>query len=184
LNLGCNHRIKSKTLYELFKPLNVGAICKYLPDNVFNLNIRQSRVLLESLISCDGSHNKQGSECYYTSSKTLANDVMRLAIHAGWSGSIKTIREEGTKWEISRPDGSLSEGVLNADTLSVRIIKTKNEPEMNHGHVHQQTGQSEEIYDYDGMVGCLEVPSHVFMIRQNNKNVWIGNCSRHGLTYF
>lgn len=42
----------------------------------------------------------------------------------------------------------------------------------------------EEIYDYDGMVGCLEVPSHVFMIRQNNKNVWIGNCSRHGLTYF
>lgn len=180
LNLGCNHIIKSKTLYELFKPLNVGAICKYLPDYVFNLNMRQSRVLLESLISCDGSHNKQGSECYYTSSKTLANDVMRLAIHAGWSGSIKTIREEGTKWEIARHDGSLSEGVLNADTLSVRIIKTKNEPEMNHGHTHQQNGQSEEIYDYDGMVGCLEVPSHVFMIRQNNKNVWIGNCSRHG----
>lgn len=180
LNIGCNHRIKSKTIYELFKPLNVGAICKYLPDNVFNLNMRQSRILLESLISCDGSHNKQGSECYYTSSKTLANDVMRLAIHAGWSGSIKTIREEGSKWVISRPDGSSSDGVLNADTLSVRIIKTKNEPEMNHGHCHQQNGQSEEIYDYEGIVGCLEVPSHVFMIRQNNKNVWIGNCSRHG----
>ena len=180
LNLGCNHRIKSKTLYELFKPLNVGAICKYLPDYVWNLNMRQSRILLESLISCDGSHNLQGSECYYTSSKTLANDVMKLAIHAGWSGSIKTIREEGSKWEIKRPDGSLSDGVLNADTLSVRIIKTKNEPEMNHGHVHEQTGQSEEIYDYEGIVGCVEVPSHVFMIRQNNKNVWIGNCSRHG----
>jgi DNA-directed RNA polymerase beta subunit/intein/homing endonuclease len=40
----------------------------------------------------------------------------------------------------------------------------------------------EELYDYNGEVGCLEVPSHVFMIRQNNKNVWIGNCSRHGLT--
>ena len=38
----------------------------------------------------------------------------------------------------------------------------------------------EETYDYNGEVGCLEVPSHVFMIRQNNKNVWIGNCSRHG----
>jgi len=42
--------------------------------------------------------------------------------------------------------------------------------------------ESEELYDFDGEVGCLEVPSHVFMIRQNNKNVWIGNCSRHGLT--
>ncbi len=183
LNLGCNHIIKSKTLYELFKPLNVGANCKYLPDFVWNLNMRQSRILLESLISCDGSHNEQGSECYYTSSKTLANDVMRLAIHAGWSGSIKTIREEDSKWEIARQDGSLSERVLNADTLSVRIIKTINEPEMNHEHIHQLNGQSEEIYEYEGMVGCLEVPSHVFMIRQNNKNVWIGNCSRHGLTF-
>lgn len=152
LNFGCNHKIESETLYELFKPLNVSAICKYLPDHVWNLNMRQSRILLESLISCVGSHNKQDSECYHTSSKTLANDIMRLAIHAGWSGSIKTIK----------------------DTLSVRIIKTNNEPEMN---------QSEEIYEYEGMVGCLEVPSHVFMIRQNNKNVWIGNCSRHGLTF-
>ena len=182
LNMGCNHRIKSKTLYELFKPLNIGAINKYLPDYVWNLNMRQSRILLESLISCDGSQNLQGSDCYYTSSINLANDVMKLAIHAGWSGSIKTIRKKDSVWEIQRKDGSLDKGVLNADTLSVRIIKTKNEPEMNHGHCHEQTGQSEEIYDYEGMVGCLEVPSHVFMIRQNNKNVWIGNCSRHGLT--
>jgi hypothetical protein len=180
-NMGCRHIIKSKTLYELFKPLNVGALNKYLPDYVWNLNMKQSRILLESLISCDGSHNLQGSVCYYTSSKTLANDVMRLAIHAGWSGRIKTLREEGTPYEINTNQGH-SKGVLNADALSVRIIKTKNEPEMNHGHVHQQDGQSEEIYEYEGMVGCLEVPSHVFMIRQNNKNVWIGNCSRHGLT--
>jgi hypothetical protein len=40
--------------------------------------------------------------------------------------------------------------------------------------------ENEELYNYDGVVGCLEVPSHVFMIRQNGKNVWIGNCSRHG----
>lgn len=179
LNLGCNHRIKSKTLYELFRPLNVGALNKYLPKIVWNLNMRQSRVLLESLISCDGSHNQQGSVCYYTSSKILADDIMKLAIHAGWSGSIKTIREEGTPYEIITKKGS-SEGTLNADALSIRIIKTKNEPQMNHGHINTQNGQSEEIYEYDGMVGCLEVPSHVFMIRQNNKNVWIGNCSRHG----
>jgi hypothetical protein len=144
--------------------------------------MRQSKVLLESLISCDGSHNNQGSVCYYTSSKSLANDVMRLAIHSGWSGSIKTIREEGTAYKIET-DRSSSEGILNADTLSVRIIKTKNEPQMNHGHINTQNGQSEEIYEYEGMVGCLEVPSHVFMIRQNNKNVWIGNCSRHGLVF-
>ena len=43
--------------------------------------------------------------------------------------------------------------------------------------------KTEDLYNYDGEVGCLEVPSHVFMIRQNGKKVWIGNCSRHGLTF-
>jgi hypothetical protein len=37
-----------------------------------------------------------------------------------------------------------------------------------------------ELYDYDESVYCLQVPEHVFMIRQNNKNVWTGNCSSHG----
>lgn len=47
------------------------------------------------------------------------------------------------------------------------------------------TNKYEEIFDYDGMVGCLEVPSHVFLIRyyddEKYKCVWTGNCSRHGL---
>lgn len=46
------------------------------------------------------------------------------------------------------------------------------------------TNKKEEIYKYTGKVYCLQVPSHVFLVKQNNKNVWIGNCSRHGLTYF
>jgi DNA-directed RNA polymerase beta subunit/intein/homing endonuclease len=177
LGLGCGHIIKSETLSQLFRPLNVGAINKYLPEYVWSLNMKQSRVLLESLISCDGSHNQVGSVYYYTSSKLLADDVMRLAIHAGWSGSIKVLREEGTSYGTKK-DGSV--GVLNADTLCIGIVKTENEPTINHGHCHEQNGHCESIYQYDGLVGCLEVPSHVFMIRQNNKNVWVGNCSRHG----
>lgn len=39
---------------------------------------------------------------------------------------------------------------------------------------------NEEVYEYNGDVYCLEVSSHVFMMRLNNKNVWIGNCSKHG----
>lgn len=39
---------------------------------------------------------------------------------------------------------------------------------------------NQELYNYDGIVGCIEVPSHIFMIRLNGKHVWIGNCSRHG----
>jgi len=170
-----SHDVSCNELKEWLVPYNVGAINKYLPAFVFDLNSGQARILLDSLISCDGSHNKQGSQCYYTSSKKLADDVMKLVIHAGWSGSVKTIRKEGDRYNVHN-----SEGVLNADALSVRIIKTKNEPQVNHGHKNTQSGQEEEIIKYKGKVYCLEVPSHVFMFRYNNKNVWSGNCSRHG----
>jgi hypothetical protein len=171
-----SHDVSCNPLKKWLVPYNVGAINKYLPEFVFELNSRQARILLESLISCDGSHNNQGSECYYTSSKKLADDVMKLAIHAGWSGSVKTLRKEGHESELS--DGRLIKS--NADALSVRIIKTKNEPQVNHGHKNTQSGQTEELVKHKGKVYCLEVPSHVFMMRYNNKNVWSGNCSRAG----
>ena len=36
------------------------------------------------------------------------------------------------------------------------------------------------FYNYNGFVACLEVRTNVFMVRQNNKSVWSGNCSRYG----
>lgn len=45
------------------------------------------------------------------------------------------------------------------------------------------TNKNEQIYNYSGQVYCLEIPSHVFLVKQNDKIIWIGNCSRHGLTF-
>jgi DNA-directed RNA polymerase II subunit RPB2 len=171
--------ISNKELCEYLSKLSVGALEKSLPDWVWNLSQEQSIILLEHMILGDGTTKPSGSVCYYTSSSKLADDVMKLAIHCGWSGSIKLIREAGYETEING-----RKITSRADSLCVGINKTKNEPQINHGHIHEQNGQSEELYNYTGEVYCLEVPSHVFMIRQNNKNVWIGNCSRHGLTYF
>jgi len=168
--------ISNKPLAQYMSKLSVGALNKSLPDWVWNLSQNQSRILLEHLIMGDGTTSKQsGSVCYYTSSKKLANDIMKLSIHAGWSASIKLNRPAGTEYNIEGRTGT-----TNADALCVGIVKSKNEPQINHGHINTQNGQSEETYDYEGDVYCLEVPSHVFMMRQNNKNVWIGNCSRHG----
>ena len=37
-----------------------------------------------------------------------------------------------------------------------------------------------EPVDYRGTVHCIEVPKHVFLVRNNGKVVWTGNSSRHG----
>ena len=46
---------------------------------------------------------------------------------------------------------------------------------MNHSHIRKQDVQEEELYDYEGPVYCLTVPSEVFYIRKNGKAVWSGN---------
>jgi DNA-directed RNA polymerase II subunit RPB2 len=132
--------IKSTKLYKWLEGYN-----KNIPDFVFELNSRQARILLSSLLLFSKTQD------IYTSTNKLANDVMKLAIHAGWSATIK-----------------------QDEMLCVSINKYKNEP-----HINNNTRQHEEIVYHKGKVYCLQVPSHIFMIRYNNKNVWTGNCSRH-----
>jgi hypothetical protein len=83
-------------------------------------------------------------------SKQLSDDIMTLSIHSGWSS---TITMKGNKYTIT----------INKDNNNPKVFE-----------------ESNEVYNHNGYVYCLEVPSHVFMIRVNGKNVWIGNCSRHG----
>ena len=178
-----NHetQIRDKNIYEILKPLSVGALNKQLPEYVWKFNTNQSRILLNTLITGDGSYNNNGSACYYTSSVKLANDVQRLALHAGWSGCIKKIRDAGYE-SITKSTGQIIH--TNADTLSVRIVKSKNNPQINHGHVHEQNIQIEETIQYKGKVYCIEVPdTHIFYCREDqfSSPMWDGNSSRAGL---
>jgi hypothetical protein len=42
------------------------------------------------------------------------------------------------------------------------------------------TASHHEAIPYKGFVYCIEVPTHVFMIRMRGKIMWTGNSSRHG----
>lgn len=92
---------------------------------------------------------------FVTISNDIANLIARLAIHCEFGANITLI---GKKY-------------------CVDIIKSTNEPQIN---CSNNESQNESIYHYKGNIYCLEVPSHVMMIRQNGKNVWCGNSSRHG----
>ena len=169
-----------KELIDYFKILSVGASNKYLPKFVWELSQRQSIILMNSLIQGDGSYNKQGSCGYYTSSFKLANQIQQLALHCGWSGTIKLYDTKEAGYETL-----IGERIIksNYDNYCIRIVKSKNNPEVNHGHVHQQNIQEETYLSYTGKVGCIEVPdSHLFYYKEDiySPPVWTGNSSRHG----
>jgi len=171
---------RNRRLIDYFQTLSVGAPNKYLPAFTWDLSQRQSIILMNALLQGDGSYNLNGAAGYYTSSKQLAQDVQRLALHCGWSGTIKLYkgREKG---HVSFIKGRRV--TSNYDGLAVRIVKKKNNPQVNHGHVHQQKRQTEEYIRYTGKVGCIEVPeSHLFFYKEDiySPPCWTGNSSRHG----
>jgi hypothetical protein len=165
--------IKGSQISRALRALNVGALQKTLPEYVWGLSQRQARILLDAMIEGDG-HKGATATSYFTSSLRLSDDVMRLALHAGWSANKVVMHPAGTV-STSGVNGSGTPPTCNADYWSITIVKARNNPMMNHGNVNRQNGQSEAIAAYKGKVYCLTVPSHVFYVRRRGKPVWTGN---------
>ena len=180
---------KYSDIYDNFEKLSVGALNKRLPDYVWNLSQRQSRILLEALMQGDGSTMQYKGEDsfsrYGTISIQLANDISRLAVHCGYSAIIKLAEE---------PTGIARKGVRNLGSRAgqvvsitqkhtyykVSIITKQNQP-----FINKKTNDSnvEKLVKYTGKVYCIEAPSsHVYYMRESthSPSLIIGNSSRHG----
>jgi len=141
------------------------AFDKHVPPQVFSWGKNAAECILEGLIGCDGHKTQSGSIGYTTISPQLADDVQRLALHAGWAANIIPKQPSNERWRSA---------------YSVRIIRSKCRPQMNHGHTHTQSAQSEEMVVSDEPVYGVTVPNGVLYVRVNGKPVWSGNSSRYG----
>ena len=128
-----------------------------MPEYVWDLGCRQARILLAALmpIQLVNGANAGTNACstitvgYYH----LAGDIMRLALHCGYSANIYVSATHIGSW-------------------AVYINKTSNRPV-----VHCTDVCITE--PFVGKVYCLSVPSEVFLVRHNGKVCWTGN-SRTG----
>jgi hypothetical protein len=169
----CKFTINNKQLAKYMGQFNVGSVNKFLPEWVWSLNKEQCRILLSSMELGDGHTSKTNNRTYYTSSKKLCDDVTRLALHSGYATNVRVPEGRKAGTESVMNDGRII--TSTEDNWLITIIKTKVEPEINHGHKKTQNGQSEKWIDFNGKVYCLTVRTGVFLVRQNGKPVWSGN---------
>jgi hypothetical protein len=106
------------------KQYNVGAIHKSLPDWVWLLNPAHAKILL------DGMMLGNGTKHYDTSSKQLADDVQRLALHAGFSANL----------------------CRAVDSYRLTIIEKQNRTMVNKNIKPDGSGRSDSYTDYTGKV--------------------------------
>ena len=129
-----------------------------LPEWVWKLSSKQVKILMKSMISANMAlGNYKYDNMFCTTYESLADDMMRLCIHAGWSG-VKSIYKDNI-WKIT-------------------IIKKQNSPYANanaNANNRRERRHYESCYNYEGAVYCISVSSEVFMVRRNGKSVWTGN---------
>jgi hypothetical protein len=125
-----------------------------MPEWVWKLSSKQVKILMKSMIATNMTmgHNKYDN-MFCSKYESLADDMMRLCIHAGWSG-VKSLYKGG--WKIT-------------------ISKKQNSPYANANSYRKEKRHHESVYRYTGAVYCISVSSEVFMVRRNGKSVWTGN---------
>lgn len=170
--------IHNYQLYRVMKPLSVGATNKTLPNWVWSLSATQCQLLINSMVLGDGCYRKSDPTkyMYYTGSDKLADDFMRLALHAGWCSNKSEHIPAGS--EATKKDGSIIH--TNCIVWRLSIMKDKCEPSVNHGHTHTQSVQKERLYNEKVPVYCVTVPNGIFYVRRNGKAVWTGNSRNSG----
>jgi DNA-directed RNA polymerase beta subunit len=169
--------ISNGQLTDYMAKLSLGAPNKYLPEWCFELSKEQSQLLVHSMQLGDGYFCKETTASWYsTASTVLADDFQRLCLHAGYAANKHLHIEAGSNTVEIRG----KEVTNNYDIWRISVMKTKTCPGVNHGHSKTQDVQEEKVYNYKGAVFCVEVPSGVFMIRQNGKTCWTGNSRARG----
>jgi DNA-directed RNA polymerase beta subunit len=166
-------RIYSLQLYTYFDQFGYSWE-KFIPNEVFNYSSEDLETLYEWMMWGDGHVvKKTGCHRYTTTSRKLADDFQRLALHLGISANIDSV--------------PASSGVIKGKEYDFRprfdvsVYQHKNEPEINYAYGKRVSPQKEGLVDYSGDVYCVTLPrNHVLYVRRKDKPVWCGNSGRHG----
>lgn len=148
----------NRQLYEYLKPLGK-SIYKYIPKKFLNLSPYYLKFLFESMIKGDGN----GRNCYYTSSKQLANDFMELIIKLGKFSRLY-VQEKNL---LNKYKATIAgKEVISRHPKYTIILNNSKE----------QTIRNIKEISYNGKTYCCSIPNQKLLIRRNGRTSWCGNC--------
>ena len=126
------------------------------------LSPRQAKVLIDAWLLFDGYENKKtGVKRIYTSSPSHRKAIETIAVHAGYSVSLRTRTSDiGTK------DGYI---ICLSSVDPIKAIR----PTGHQPGIVKETNETGKVY-------CVTVPSGQIIVRRNGFSMICGNCSEAG----
>jgi hypothetical protein len=124
-----------------------------IPSRLKNASKEQLILLRDTMLKGDGCHTDGVPRFLRTVSKQLADDFQEICIKTGMRASVH-------KRNCTNKD------YPNNSCYDVCITFKRNEPA-----IHKKPG----VVKYAGMIGCVEVPNHVIIVRRNGIPIVSGN---------
>ena len=158
-------RFNSPLLGPFLKNLGI-SVNKYFPFNIFEyFNEYYAKLFIDTYSRYDATIYKDHLTLY-TSSEKLKDDLQLIASIAGYSTRIIMNKKQGTshvykEFIITSNKNCYALSLSNKKNLIPFIKKDR--------HF--------SVENYDGKVYCVEVPSHIILVRRNGLICWCGNCS-------
>lgn len=166
-NGGFDFNIYDFRLWKYLQPLGKSDN-KYIPKEMKNISKKNLSLLFEWFKFGDGRViGKNNQSDVFSTSKKLIDDLHEILIKIGGSGNIR--KEERN---------------VKDDLINDRVIKKENRKDMYFLNISKTKGiyldkrfVSFNKVKHNGFVYCLNVPNHIFYVRENGKSFWTGNSS-------
>lgn len=150
---------------------------KCLPDWVWRLTTMQSALLVKSIIKCNNFYDKYGYATYFTTNKSLRDDIQKLCLHAGMCADF-SMRNNPDCYSIC----IYHKGVNAQVNKNIKDLTGTCRFNFKGEYSENIYDDQDDIYeDYDGKVYCCSVPGDgvIYVRRENSdgqvKAVWCGN---------
>jgi len=145
---------------------------KFVPNEIKDLSSNHLSDFLDWFILGDGRvRGKYTRTDMFSTSKLLIDDLHELLIKTGRSGTISTDDRDYDRF-FTNPDGTkrlIKRG--NSKPIYFLNVSTTKGIYLDDRHIKT------ELVDYDDMVYCIDVPNHIFYVKDNGKSCWNGNSS-------
>lgn len=164
-----------RSIHYLF---DVPARMKHFPKDWYNCNKHQLQVIADEVVKWDGSTTgKRAYKEYFTTSKADADFIQFVFSALGYRASILEDNRFG------KPYQTCGKHYIRK-SVCYRVSKIKNNTAcLNHDKRLDHTKTKIENYKTkDGYEYCFTVPSHMLVLRRNNRIFITGNCGKTSIS--
>lgn len=149
--------------------------CKHYPKEWYNCSEEQLNIIADEVMNWDGEYKKQNR--YSTTNKNDADFIQWVFTSLGYRTSILINDRTGNMYKTcgktyKRKSKEYSVSYTNRNLISMCTDKRKN----------STMTKIEPYKTIDGYEYCFTVPSHMLVLRRNNKIFVTGNCGKSATT--